>query len=110
MKKNKRKSNTKKNLPRKESFQLWLDSHKLLGFFLVFGLTLGIGLGVNLVFKLLPIPSPYRDINYSFPLYSHLVLKKHSRHSKIFGTSLNKSVTFFFKTAQACSMGFKSGE
>ena len=43
-------------------------------------------------------------------LYSHLVLKKHSRHSKIFGASLNKSVTFFFKTAQACSMGFKSGE
>ena len=72
MKKNKRKSNTKKNLPRKESFQLWLDSHKLLGFFLVFGLTLGIGLGVNLVFKLLPIPSPYRDINYSFPLYLNL--------------------------------------
>ena len=43
-------------------------------------------------------------------VYSHLVLKKHSKHSKIFGTSLNKSVTFFFKTAQACSMGFKSGE
>ena len=42
--------------------------------------------------------------------YSHLVFKKHSKHSKIFGTSLNKSVTFFFKTAQACSMGFKSGE
>ena len=42
--------------------------------------------------------------------YSHLVLKKHSKHSKIFGTSLNKFVTFFLKTAQACSMGFKSGE
>ena len=42
--------------------------------------------------------------------YSYLVLKKHSKHSKIFGTSLNKFVTFFFKTAQACSMGFKSGE
>ena len=42
--------------------------------------------------------------------YSHLVLKKRSKHSKTFGTSLNKSVTFFFKTAQACSMGFKSGE
>ena len=42
--------------------------------------------------------------------YSHLVLKKHSKHSKIFGTSLNKSLTFFFKIAQACSMGFKSGE
>ena len=42
--------------------------------------------------------------------YSHLVLKKHSNDSKILGTSFNKSVTFFFKTAQACSMGFKSGE
>ena len=47
---------------------------------------------------------------FDFGYYSHLVLKKHSKHSKIFGTSLNKSVTFFFKTAQACSMGFKSGE
>ena len=67
-KSNKRKSNTKKNLSRKESFQLWMNSHKLLGFFLVFGLILGIGLGINLVFKLLPIPSPYRDINYSLYL------------------------------------------
>ena len=65
-------SNTKKNRPRKESFRLWMDSHKLLGFFLVFGLILGIGRGVTLVFKLLPIPSPYRDINYSFPLYINL--------------------------------------
>ena len=72
MKKNKRNSNTKKNLSMKESFHLWLDSHKFLGFFLVFGLILGIGLGVNLVFKLLPIPSPYRDINYSFPIYINL--------------------------------------
>ena len=69
---NKSNSNTKKNRPRNESFRLWMDSHKLLGFFLVFGLILGIGLGINLVFKLLPIPSPYRDINYSFPLYINL--------------------------------------
>ena len=72
MKKNKRSSNTKKNLSRRESFHLWLDSHKFLGFFLVLGLFLGIGLGVTLVFKLLPIPSPYRDINYSFPIYINL--------------------------------------
>ena len=69
MKNNQRKSNTKKNLSRRESFQLWLDSHKFLGFFLVLGLFLGIGLGVTLIFKSLPIPSPYRDINYSFPIY-----------------------------------------
>ena len=69
MKNNQRKSNTKKNLSRRESFRFWMDSHKLLGFFLVFGLILGIGIGINLIFKSLPIPSPYRDINYSFPLY-----------------------------------------
>lgn len=71
-KSNKRKSNTKKNLSSKESFRLWMDSHKLLGFFLVLGLFLGIGLGVTLIFKSLPIPEPYRDINYSFPIYINL--------------------------------------
>ena len=71
-KSNKRNLNTKKNLSRKESFQLWLDSHKFLGFFLVLGLILGIGLGVTLIFESLPIPSPYRDINYSFPIYINL--------------------------------------
>ena len=71
-KSNKRKSNTNKNLSRKESFQLWMNSHKLLGFFLVFGLILAIGLGLNLIFENLPIPSPYRDINYSFPIYINL--------------------------------------
>lgn len=69
---NKRNSNTKKNLSRRESFQLWLDSHKIIGFFLILGLILGIGIGINLIFKNLPIPSPYRDINYSFPLYINL--------------------------------------
>ena len=72
MKNNQRKSNTKKNLSRRESFQLWLDSHKIIGFFLILGIILGIGLGINLIFKNLPIPSPYRDINYSFPLYINL--------------------------------------
>jgi len=50
MKKNKRYSNTKKNLSRRESFQLWLDSHKFLGFFLILGLILAIGLSLNLIF------------------------------------------------------------
>ena len=72
MKNNRRKLNTKKNLSRRESFQLWLDSHKFLGFFLILGLILAIGLSLNLVFESLPIPSPYRDINYSFPLYINL--------------------------------------
>ena len=70
MKNNQRKSNTNKNLSRRESFQLWLDSHKIIGFFLILYLILGIG--INLIFKNLPIPSPYRDINYSFPLYINL--------------------------------------
>ena len=72
MKKNKRYSNTKKNLSRRESFHLWLDSHKFLGFFSVLGLILAIGLGIGLIFKSLPIPSPYRNINYSFPIYINL--------------------------------------
>jgi len=72
VKMNKRNSNTKKNLSRKESFQHWLDSHKIIDFFLVLFLILGIGVGINLIFKNLPIPSPYRDINYSFPLYLNL--------------------------------------
>ena len=72
MKKNKRKSNTKKNLSSKESFHLWLDSHKFLGFFLILGLILAIGLGIDFIFKSLPIPLPYRDINYSFPIYINL--------------------------------------
>jgi len=72
VKMNQRKSNTKKSLTRRESFHLWLDSHKIIGFFLILGLILGIGVGINLIFNSLPIPSPYRDINYSFPLYINL--------------------------------------
>ena len=72
MRKNKRNSNTKKNLSMKESFHLLLDSHKFLGFFLILGLILAIGLSLNLIFERLPIPSPYRDINYSFPLYINI--------------------------------------
>ena len=72
MKNNQRKSNTKKNLSRRESFHLWLDSHKFLGFFLILGLILAIGLSLNLIFESLPIPSPYRDINYSFPIYINI--------------------------------------
>ena len=70
MKKNKRK--LKKKLSKIEKLNLWLDSHKFLGFFLILGLILAIGLSLNLIFESLPIPSPYRDINYSFPLYINL--------------------------------------
>ena len=72
MKKNKRNSNTIKNLSKRESFHLLLDSHKFLGFFSVLGTILAIGLSLNLIFESLPIPSPFRDINYSFPIYINL--------------------------------------
>ena len=72
MNKSKIKTCRKKDLSSIEKLKSWLDSHKFLGFFLVLGLFLGIGLGVTLIFKSLPIPSPYRDINYSFPIYINL--------------------------------------
>ena len=72
MNKSKIKTFRKKGLSSLEKLKSWLNSHKFLGFFLVLGLFLGIGLGVTLIFKNLPIPSPYRDINYSFPIYINL--------------------------------------
>ena len=72
MNKSKIKTSRKKDLSSLEKINSWLDSHKFLGFLLVFGLFLGIGIGVTLIFESLPIPSPYRDINYSFPLYINL--------------------------------------
>ena len=62
----------KKDLSSLEKLNSWLDAHKFLGFFLILGLILAIGLSLNLIFKSLPIPSPYRDINYSFPIYINL--------------------------------------
>lgn len=72
MNKSKIKTCRKKDLSSLEKFKSWLDSHKFLGFFLILGLILAIGLSLNLIFESLPIPSPYRDINYSFPLYINL--------------------------------------
>ena len=72
MKESKIKTCRKKDLSSLEKLNSWLDSHKFLGFFLILGLILAIGLSLNLIFESLPIPSPYRDINYSFPLYINL--------------------------------------
>ena len=69
MKESKIKTCRKKDLSSLEKLNSWLDSHKFLGFFLILGLILAIGLSLNLIFESLPIPSPYRDINYSFPIY-----------------------------------------
>ena len=73
MNKSKIKTCRKKDLSSLDKINSWLDSHKFLGFFLVLGLILGIGLGVTLIFESLPIPSPYRNINYSFPIYINLI-------------------------------------
>ena len=72
MNKSKIKTCRKKDLSSLEKLKSWLDSHKIIGFFLILALILGIGIGTNLIFNSLPIPSPYRDINYSFPLYINL--------------------------------------
>ena len=72
MKESKIKTCRKKDLSSLEKLNSWLDSHKFLGFFLILGLILAIGLSLNLIFESLPIPSPYRDINYSFPIYINL--------------------------------------
>ena len=72
MNKSKIKTSRKKDLSSLEKINSWLDSHKFLGFFSVLGTILAIGLSLNLIFESLPIPSPYRDINYSFPLYINL--------------------------------------
>ena len=72
MKNHKRKLKRKKKFSSLDKFNLWLDSHKFLGFFLILGIILAIGLSLNLIFESLPIPSPFIDINYSFPLYINL--------------------------------------
>ena len=72
MKESKIKTCRKKDLSSLEKLNSWLDSHKFLGFFLILGLIIAIGLSLNLIFESLPIPSPYRDINYSFPIYINL--------------------------------------
>ena len=50
MNKSKIKICRKKDLSSLEKLKSWLDSHKIIGFFLILGLILGIGLGVNLFF------------------------------------------------------------
>lgn len=72
LKNNKRKTYRKNNVSRIDKLKSWLDSHKLVGFCLIFSLVLVIGFGVNQIFNILPIPLPYKEINYSFPLYLNL--------------------------------------
>ena len=75
MKKNKRKLKRKKKLSRVEKFNLWLESHKLLAFFVDFTVYLVLVGIVCIVFsQVILLPNPYNQINYMSPLYCNIIL------------------------------------
>ena len=73
MKNNRRK--LKKKLSNIEKFNLWLDSHKLLAFLVDFIVLLSIAGLIGSVFQvIILIPSPYKHMDYMFPLYCNIFL------------------------------------
>ena len=73
MKNNRRK--LKKKLSNIEKFNLWLDSHKLLVFLVDFIVLLSIAGLIGGVFQvIILIPSPYKHMDYMFPLYLNIFL------------------------------------
>ena len=75
MKNHKRKLNRKKKLSRVEKFNLWLESHKLLAFFVDFTVYLVLVGIVCIVFsQVILLPNPYNQINYMSPLYCNIIL------------------------------------
>lgn len=73
MKNHKRK--LKKKLSRVEKFNLWLESHKLLAFFVDFTVYLVLVGIVCIVFsQVILLPNPYNQINYMSPLYCNIIL------------------------------------
>ena len=73
MKNNRRK--LKKKLFKIEKFNLWLDSHKLLAFLVDFIVLLSITGLIGTVFQvIILIPSPYKHMDYMFPLYCNIFL------------------------------------
>ena len=73
MKNNRRK--LKKKLSNIEKFNLWLDSHKLLAFLVDFIVLLSIAGLIGSVFQvIILIPSPYKHMDYMFPLYLNIFL------------------------------------
>ena len=73
MKNNRRK--LKKKLSNIEKFNLWLDSHKLLAFLVDFIVLLSIAGLIGGVFQvIILIPSPYKHMDYMFPLYLNIFL------------------------------------
>ena len=73
MKNNRRKLKRKKRLSKLEKFNLWLDSHKLLAFLVDFIVLLSITGLISIVFQvIILIPSPYKHMDYMFPLYCNI--------------------------------------
>ena len=71
MKKNKRK--LKKKLSKIEKFNLWLESHKLLAFFVDFTVYLVlVGIVSIILSQVILLPSPYNHLDYMFPLYFNI--------------------------------------
>ena len=73
MKNHKRKLKRKKKLSRIEKFNLWLESQRLLAFFVEFTVYLVLVGKVSIVFsQVILLPNPYNQINYMFPLYLNI--------------------------------------
>lgn len=71
MKNNRKK--LKKKLSNIEKFNLWLDSHKLLAFFVDFTVYIVlVGIVSIILSQFIPLPSPYKHMDYMFPLYLNI--------------------------------------
>lgn len=75
MKNHKRKLKRKKKFSRVEKFNLWLESHKLLAFFVDFTVYLVlVGIACIVFSQFILLPNPYNQINYMSPLYCNIIL------------------------------------
>ena len=73
MKNHKRKLKRKKKLSKLEKFNLWLESHKLLAFFVDFTVYLVlVGIVSIVLSQFIPLPSHYKHLDYMFPLYLNI--------------------------------------
>ena len=71
MKNNRKK--LKKKLSNIEKFNLWLDSHKLLAFFVDFTVYIVlVGIVSIILSQFIPLPSPYKHMDYMFLLYLNI--------------------------------------
>ena len=73
MKNHKRKLKRKKKLSKLEKFNLWLESHKLLAFFVDFTVYLVlVGIVSIVLSQFIPLPSHYKHMNYMFSLFLNI--------------------------------------